>query len=542
MGLTIAQALSELPILSKARVVAGDIGLHHIIRWTHIMDHPDLVPWIKDGNLFMTTAFGLVVYPETQVGLVARLAEKGVVGMLVNIGRYMLEIPRELIEAADQLDFPILTLPWDVDLVEVTYAIHERIISEHNALNEMVFHIHEVLTKIVLDGGGLPMLTQSLAELLRRSVTIEDTDLQLLAHATSENIDEVRRRSIAEGRTPPEVVDFLTKGGLFERLRREPRPFRVPVAPEVGLTLERIIAPIMAGLHLYGYIWVIASDRPLTELDYLALERGASVAALILSRQEAVYEAEQRVKTELWGSLLEADAESIYNLSTTVRKLGLHNGYQILVIEDRLTAVPLRSLSRLVNEVLGAEAVPATVVEWSGTLILLYGSVATDSSLAIAQRILDLSTPRGHQLVIGLSSPHTQTVDMRRCYQEAMDALHVGAGLADRGGVWVFDQLGFLCWLQALPPEIRRANRFSAIINSIAAADYEKGTELLKTLEAYLDHRAAAAATAAALFIHRNTLYQRLSKLQDDWHLDLDDPLTFFNLYVALKDWRLHRS
>ena len=244
------------------------------------MDHPDLVPWIKEGNLFMTTAFALVVYPETQIGLVARLAEKGVVGMLVNVGRYMLEIPHDLIEAADKLDFPILTLPWDIDLVEVTYAIHERIISEHHALNEKVFQIHEVLTKIVLDGGGLPTLTQSLAELLQRSVTIEDVNLQLLAHASSETTDAVRRRSIAEGRTPPEVVEFLVKGGLFERLRREPRPFRVPAAPELGLTLERIIAPIMAGLHLYGYIWVIAAERPLTELDYLALERGASVAAL----------------------------------------------------------------------------------------------------------------------------------------------------------------------------------------------------------------------------------------------------------------------
>ena len=225
-----------------------------------------------------------------------------------------------------------------------------------------------------------------------------------------------------------------------------------------------------------------------------------------------------------------------------MRKLGLHNGFQILVIEDRLNSMPLRSLSRLVDEVLHAEPAPATVIEWNGTLVVLYGSVAADQSLAVAQRLLDTAALQGHQLMIGLSSPRTQTTDARRCYQEALDALRVGAGLSGGHGVWAFDQLGFLSWLKALPPEIRSANRFSTIIESIAAADREKNTQLLKTLEVYMDHLASAAATAQALFIHRNTLYQRLSRLQEDWGLDLDDSLTFYNLYVALKDWRLQQS
>jgi hypothetical protein len=44
MPLTVAQALRDLPVLSKAIVVAGSGGLDRTIRWTHIIDHLDMVP------------------------------------------------------------------------------------------------------------------------------------------------------------------------------------------------------------------------------------------------------------------------------------------------------------------------------------------------------------------------------------------------------------------------------------------------------------------------------------------------------------------
>ncbi|RPI24223.1 MAG: PucR family transcriptional regulator, partial [Chloroflexota bacterium] len=51
MPLTIEQALNEIPVLKMARVVAGSNNLVHAIRWTHIIDHPDVIPWVQEGYL-----------------------------------------------------------------------------------------------------------------------------------------------------------------------------------------------------------------------------------------------------------------------------------------------------------------------------------------------------------------------------------------------------------------------------------------------------------------------------------------------------------
>ena len=59
-------------------------------------------------------------------------------------------------------------------------------------------------------------------------------------------------------------------------------PLHIDPIPDLGMTMERIVAPIIVAHEIYGYIWIIAGDRPLTALDELAIEHAATVAALIL--------------------------------------------------------------------------------------------------------------------------------------------------------------------------------------------------------------------------------------------------------------------
>jgi purine catabolism regulator len=542
MPLTVAQAIQELPVLASAQVIAGHGGLSRVIRWTHIVDHPDVIPWVREGNLLLTTAFALKDSPQSQSELIPILADKGLAGMIVSIGRYIRQVPSVMVEAAERLDFPIITLPWEVPLVEVTHAIHERILSEQYALNEQAFHIHKMLTQLVLEGGGLEALAQTLASLLNRSVTIEDSNMRLLAHASVEIVDEVRERSIAEGRTPSEVIRYLHSLGLFEKLKEEPKPHSVPPAAHLGMSLERIIAPIMVGSQLYGYIWIIATDRALTDLDFVAIERGAHVAALILSREEAIYQAEQRIKVEWLESLMDPlETRSLYDLSEILRHLGLQNGYHVLILEANPgNAMDLRWLKGKIETIAQEKSLEATVIELAGRFVLLLGSADALRVSEFAEEVVERSAAEGFVITIGLSSPATQAKRVRQSYQEALDALRVGLTLTEgKGGIWAYDRLGFLNCLLTLPEEVRANNRYCAIVESIWAHDQRSGNELLKTLEVYLDHRSNAQRAAQQLYIHRNTLRQRLAKIRERWDLDLDEPYTAMNLQIAIKDWRL---
>lgn len=540
MPLTIERALKEIPVLRAAKVVAGEQNLNQVIRWTHIIDHPEIVPWVQEGYLLLTTAFALMLDPESQKDLIPRLAEKKLAGMIVNIGRYMGEIPAGMVVAAHRLNFPLMTLPWEANFTDVTHAIHERIVKEQYALTEQAFHIHEVLTQIVIQGGGLDTLASRLADLLRRSITIEDASFFLLAHQSLEPTDSVRARSITDGRTPSEIVAYHTAQGLYEQLRQERRPLKVEPIPALGLTLERVVAPIMVGPQLLGYIWVIATDHPLTELDFLAIERGASIAALILSREQAVYQAEQRVKNQLFEQAL--DPQSSWDgegVAETLKKLGFASEYQILIVECH-DDQPQILKARMVESCGPSAGVNALVTERGGRLVVILGSESNLKTGEFALQVLAHGTESHTSFTIGISSRATGAGEFRAAYEEALNALRVGRAISPQGGPWSRDNLGYMLGLLNLPEESRQATHYRTLIARLAAYDEKHGAHLVKTLEVYLDHLADIRQAAQVLFIHRNSLYQRLEKISQLCQVDLKDSLTIVNLYLALKDWNLH--
>jgi purine catabolism regulator len=537
--------LSELPVLSKAQVVAGSRGLDRTIRWTHIIDHPDVIPWVQEGHLLLTTAFAIMLHPEEQFGLIHALNEKRLAGMMVNIGRYMQEIPAGMITAAEAAGFPLIALPWEVDFVEVTHAIHEHILQEQYALAEQADHIHQTLTRLVLEGGDLTELTRQMAEILHCSVTIEDASLRLLAYTNMGTTDEVRQRSIEQGKTPNEVVEFLRSRGVFEYLRKNPQPYHLSPAPEIGFTLERIVSPILVGAQLFGYIWIIASDQPLTGLDYLVIERGAVVAALILSREEAIYESGQRLKTQLFEGSFDLDASfPLDGLPQAAWQARLQNGYILLVIEaDSPDRQSLRQLANLVEKHMKAEELWATVIERGRRLAVLVGTLEIARLCAVAESFAQAAQEKGYQIRVGVSAPSQRMDSLRLNYQQAIDALTVATAL-EKGNkqVWAYDDLGFLSNLLARSPDARVKNRYTDILQKIEQYDREKNTNYLLTLETYLDHLARPNQAARALFIHRNTLYQRLDKISELWGVDFQEPLVLLNLNLATKDWRLNRA
>jgi hypothetical protein len=69
--------------------------------------------------------------------------------------------------------------------------------------------------------------------------------------------------------------------------------------PDVGLEMERILAPIVVHGDIYGFMWIIADEHGLTEIDMMAIEIGTTIAALMMLYQETVQSAEANLSTPI---------------------------------------------------------------------------------------------------------------------------------------------------------------------------------------------------------------------------------------------------
>ncbi|HEU5380846.1 MAG TPA: GAF domain-containing protein [Ktedonobacteraceae bacterium] len=142
-------------------------------------------------------------------------------------------------------------------------------------------------------------------------------------------------------------------------------------------------------------------------------------------------------------------------------------------------------------------------------------------------------------LAIGLGNPCSTISDYRRGFAEANEAQQMGQHFNREGGVTHFNDLGIYRYLYKIARMDDLRDVYQDQVGRIASYDSRKGTDLLDTLDTYLECAGNLTRTSNRLFVHRNTLIQRLERLQSLCEIDLQERSNWLTLQVAIKVYKL---
>ena len=363
----------------------------------------------------------------------------------------------------------------------------------------------------------LQELVDSLAAATGAPATLEDRDLNLVASSGHDDvIDEVRRSSVLRRRSTAHVQSLFAAFGIA----RAEGPLRIPADQEQG-RLERWCVPVRWRRVTYGYLWLLDPDgqvsrEQLRDLDDLVDQVAASMA--------------QRARTSdrvSWavGELLADDAGVRARAREDLRRDGLlaHDRLVIAVLvpRDGGPAGPLNPW-RLPRGVLTAPVGQRAALVLPGTDLRAAAEVverAARSMLAVH--------PRG--VVAGASGP-VDAADGRTGWQQADAALQVAQRAPGPVAVQAWADLGVLRLLAFAQAEVLA----TSVADDGARRLLDGDPELLRTARTWLDHGGSAQRTAAALAVHRQTLYARLRRVAEVTGADLDDGQDRLALHLAL--------
>src|SRR5215207_2639188 len=110
VGLTVREVLAA-PCLLEARVLAGATGLDRVVSRLNVMEVPDILPWVKPHELLLTTGYPLREDPESLVGLICELDDRGVSAVAIKLHRYLDEVPAGMLAEADRRGLPVIEFP-----------------------------------------------------------------------------------------------------------------------------------------------------------------------------------------------------------------------------------------------------------------------------------------------------------------------------------------------------------------------------------------------------------------------------------------------
>ncbi|MGW0796010.1 helix-turn-helix domain-containing protein [Streptomyces sp. NPDC002692] len=382
---------------------------------------------------------------------------------------------------------------------------HE-IIRDRSGVIERASDVHDRLAELVLRGGGVHDVAAAVAEVLDGTVEFAGTDSAPGA---------ALQASRAEGHAVRHGQDW--------------------------------VAAVAAGGELLGAL-VLGGQPGLDPVDQRTLERAAMVTSLLLLARRSAAEAEQRVRGELLDDLLDARDRDPRLLRERASRLHADLDAVHVVLTARLDTTAAdadREADARRRLWSAASHLAATghglAAARDGGTVLLLPLGADESATDLARRTArHLGAAVQETVTVGASAPleplAAPAEAVAAAYAEGQRCLEALRLLGRAGDGAAAEDFGFLGLLLAGDRDI--SGFVGRTIGQVVAYDRQRGTDLLRTLDAYFACGMSPARTKDDLHVHVNTVAQRLERvgrlLGEDWQ----SPARVLEIQLAL---RLHR-
>lgn len=553
MNFTVRDALKIEP-LYRAKILAGEEGLDQVVKAVNVMEVPDILPWVRSGDLLVTTMYPLRDNIAQIKSLIPRLSERGLVGLAIKLHRYIDELPASLLDDANRLGFPVLELPDDISFIDIIQPITSRILEIKTSELVRSETIHRQFIEIVLNGGQFQEIGNALAQIVKHPITIIDQFHRVLADCPVIGMSHLQKAYIQRD---PSGESYLSNEYRPEFIKKIPnwelRRAQVFVGAE---KVDVIHCPVQIGSSKLGEILVWSnSELQLDSTEIIAIEHGATITALKMMELRSLHQLEHRFRNEILLDLLSENhtrqMEAIHKSIQLGHKLTAP--YLIIVVAPDIPSnksISLEEHNRL-DEILYAakryirSINPSSVFWYQGLkLVIFYPFSPTQSGdtkgnlLAELNRITKrINSPHlPFSISMGVSNFETDISDFRRAYECALRSLEVGQALNE--GTYTVAQYEELGIFRMLPvgagiDGIRQFCRDN--LGPIIEYDARHGTDLISTLRVYLEHNQNSSKAAKALFIHYNTLRYRLDCINGLLHGSLEEPKKRLEIEFALQ-------
>jgi hypothetical protein len=393
-----------------------------------------------------------------------------------------------------------------VSIVQTRTADEVR---RHTAGVERAAAAHDRFAELVLAGGGVDDITKALGDLLGGWVVLLGSEGECLSTHGSAPVDDPRSGGLSAS---PAVSMTYSSGRLAHDADSDQWAIGVK-APQTPL-----------GALVLGGVGV------LDDADRRTVERAAVVTALVLLFERTAAEAEQRVRTDLVADLVSGRGDP-QTLAARARTEGVDPAARhAVLVADADAQVPRRTLLLAAH----AAAGPGSVVgEHDGRVVALVPSLdAQQAAVELARRLSRLG-----RVSVGAAGPVPLTGDVPPVWAEAVRTVQALASLGLAGQGASAAHLGFAGLVVGSAPDVD--GYVHTHLGPLLDYDARRGSELVKTLQAYFDAGGSPRHAATELHVHVNTVSQRLERISALLGPSWQHPDTALELQLALRLRRL---
>jgi PucR family transcriptional regulator, purine catabolism regulatory protein len=511
--LTVQSLLDELDL----EPAAGEKSLSNPVRWVHISELEDPTPWLSGGELMLTTGIQLNTAAK-QRAFVRCLADHNLAGLGFGTGFDHKKLPKALVDEANKNDFPLFEVPYSMPFIALTEKAFARLVNEQFEILQRGLSVQRRLERLVLEERGLEELTATISSAVGGTVLVLDGHGEVLASRSfRRELSETARKAIRS-----EAAAHANDG----------HPFVPGQASVAGRALAHpVVSP--GGGPPQAWVAIVRDSGGLGDFERLILQQAVVVVALELMRRRVERETERRLAGDVLAGALSGRLEPA-ELRRRLAPFGIADSASVLVFAVDDAGKSEAALEAAIAET-GCAAVVAPHSSGGRELLCAVIDATEQDPLEVAAAARETLSGRRGPVRAAVSRPGAPE-SLRRSFHEARCALEATAlGNGEAPDVASWQDLGAFTLLLSVQDDDALRIYCESVLGPIENGDAEYGGELVRSLEAFIEHNGQWERAAREVFCHRHTLRYRMRKVEDLTGRDLSRAHDRIEFWLALR-------
>ncbi len=436
-------------------------------------------------------------------------------------------VPSQIREKVEQIKKPILFLK-TADPDSLVRTINEMMQLKQMGLFHYVWEQLKTYWQQIATNYSIDRLLARVRELITNQVILLDPFFYV--HPTMENQYKSNEFS------------FLKQNYLLKRTKNHEGYILIEENQEYFYIFR---------IENYGFLLIKSESGTISEITLNQIMQVLPGLLTWFRKEEAVMETNRKYKNQFLHDVLYNNFESEELLITQGKFWGwdFTRTVQLMVmqlkpVEEKFVGLELlESIKHQVETFFQAQSISCIVTNFhEQVLIFVFSDMEYSSKKkkeyikVLAQQIQQMVSSRFEEIesAIGIGRLYPSNRELYRSFQEAKIALEMGKYLDQRKRVFIFEEIGVIRLLCLINNETL-LTFYKENVGELLEYDREHDGELFHTLKIFFQENGDITHTADALFIHPNTLRNRLKKIESLLNINLNSYEDLLNMYVTLK-------
>ena len=502
--------------------------------------------FVHKNELVLTTCMGCNNDTGVFKSFVKDVHQSGASALVISVGRYVMETPQEVIDFANELNFPIIEIPWKIRFANII----ETVLLEINNIKQSNLKYFEQLQKKLLTYFLNGSTLTEAAELIYREL-----GNQVVIASAAGTIKGISNNSeeFVNILAPP--LKILASGKNLDSL------------DTFNFRDKYTVYKISSKNIVYGYLYLRTLYKTI-ENDYVkdnktfVVRHIVSPISLWFDREQTIFETEMHHQDNFVWNLIKGDKKELNELHTQAKSIGYELSLPYICIVGNISNLEkcyhmerfnyssyeawkfncIKSIKSYILRTSRAKGQSVMTTYQEERLIIFLEirsnniEIEANNFLDVIETQLKLICPK---LVIswGISENKVHNYSFNKAFLDAKISLEILHNEKEPGYRNIYHNTSIYRLLSILSNDQDTQTIIMDIIGNLIQHDSENNLELIHTFKTYIKNKGNVSKTARTLHLHRQSLLYRLKRIEEITELSLDNADDVFLLELCIRLW-----